>query len=81
MGRCLRRALALPRRVRDNAPMTSSPPTDPDPMPQPPEQPDINACCASGCSPCIFDTHDLAMDEYRQALRAWQARQAAMPGH
>lgn len=48
-----------------------------DPMPQPPEPPDLNACCGSGCDPCIFDTHDLAMDEYRQALRAWQARQAA----
>lgn len=50
---------------------------DHDPMPQPPEAPDINACCGSGCDPCIFDAHDMAMDEYRQALRAWQARQAA----
>jgi hypothetical protein len=55
------------------------PPTDPshDPMPQAPEPPDINACCGSGCDPCIFDAHDMAMDAYRQALRAWQARQAA----
>jgi hypothetical protein len=50
-----------------------------DPMPLPPEQPDINACCGSGCDPCIFDAHDLAMDEYRQSLRAWQARQAGTP--
>ncbi len=49
---------------------------DPDPMPQAPEPPDLNACCGSGCDPCIFDAHDLAMDEHRQALRAWQARQA-----
>lgn len=48
-----------------------------DPMPLPPEAPDINACCGSGCDPCIFDAHDLAMDAYRQQLRAWQARQAA----
>jgi hypothetical protein len=48
-----------------------------DPMPQPPEAPDINACCGSGCDPCIFDAHDLAMDSYRQALKAWQARQLA----
>ncbi len=48
-----------------------------DPMPQPPEAPDINACCGSGCDPCIFDAHDMAMDGYRQALRAWQARQEA----
>ncbi len=46
-------------------------------MPQPPEPPDINACCGSGCDPCIFDAHDLAMDAYRQALRAWQARQGS----
>ncbi len=48
-----------------------------DPMPQPPEAPDINACCGSGCDPCIFDAHDMAMDEYRQDLRAWHERQAA----
>ena len=45
-----------------------------DPMPQPPEAPDINDCCGNGCDPCIFDRHDMAMDEYRQALRAWRAR-------
>ena len=50
---------------------------DPDPKPQPPEAPDLDACCGNGCDPCIFDLHDLAMDEYRQALRAWQARKDA----
>ena len=50
-----------------------------DPMPQPPEPPDINACCGSGCDPCIFDAHDLAMADYRVALKAWQARQAPPP--
>lgn len=57
--------------------MSSTPQTIHDPMPQAPEPPDINACCGSGCDPCIFDAHDLAMDEYRQQLRAWQARQNA----
>lgn len=47
-----------------------------DPMPQPPVAPDLEDCCGNGCDPCIFDAHDLAMDDYRQALRAWQARQA-----
>jgi hypothetical protein len=47
---------------------------DPDPMPQPPPQPDLDACCGNGCDPCIFDLHDLAMDEYRRALRAWRER-------
>ena len=43
-------------------------------MPVPPPQPDIDACCGNGCDPCIFDLHDLAMDAYRQALRAWKSR-------
>ncbi|TAK85223.1 MAG: hypothetical protein EPO09_20415 [Aquabacterium sp.] len=46
-------------------------------MPQPPEAPDINDCCGNGCDPCIFDRHDMAMDAYRQALRAWHARQSS----
>jgi hypothetical protein len=50
-----------------------------DPMPTPPEAPDLDACCNSGCSPCVFDLHDLAMDDYRQALRAWRLRQAPAP--
>ena len=53
-------------------PMTSA--ADPDPMPQPPVPPDLDACCGNGCDPCIFDLHDLAMDQYRQDLRAWRAR-------
>jgi len=47
---------------------------DDDPMPQPPLQPDLDACCGNGCDPCIFDLHDLAKDHYRQAMRAWRAR-------
>jgi hypothetical protein len=43
-------------------------------MPLPPPPPDLDACCGNGCSPCIFDLHDLAMDEYRRALRAWRER-------
>lgn len=55
----------------------SPPPSlpDPDPMPQAPVPPDLDACCGNGCDPCIFDLHDLAMDRYRQDLRAWRARQ------
>jgi len=45
-----------------------------DPMPLPPEQPDFELCCGNGCDPCIFDLHDLEMDKYRQALRAWKLR-------
>lgn len=45
-----------------------------DPMPTPPPPPDFDACCGNGCDPCIFDLHDLEMDKYRQALRAWKER-------
>lgn len=48
-------------------------------MPTPPVPPELEDCCGNGCDPCIFDLHDLAMDEYRQALRAWQARQPQAP--
>lgn len=47
---------------------------EPDAMPVPPPQPDLDACCGNGCEPCIFDSYDLAMDRYRQALRAWRVR-------
>lgn len=55
-------------------PMTPPPVPAHDPMPQPPPEPDFDACCGNGCDPCIFDLHDLAMDAYRQALRAWRER-------
>ena len=54
--------------------MTSSSTPDLDPMPEPPPEPDFDACCGNGCDPCIFDLHDLAMDRYRQDLRAWRER-------
>lgn len=50
------------------------PNSDLDPMPLPPVQPDLDACCGNGCEPCIFDLYDLEMDKYRQAMRAWRAR-------
>lgn len=53
------------------------PTAESDPMPQPPVQPDLDACCGNGCDPCIFDSYDLEMDAYRQALRAWKARNEA----
>lgn len=59
--------------------MSASAPPLPDPMPQPPERPDPDACCGNGCDPCVMDLHDLAMDEYRQALRAWRARHPEAP--
>lgn len=56
-----------------------SAPPEPDPMPRPPPPPDFDACCGNGCDPCIFDLHDLALDAYRQALRAWRERHPDAP--
>ena len=54
--------------------MTSPPAPIFDPMPEPPQPPGIDACCGSGCDPCVFDLHDRAMERYRQALREWRER-------
>lgn len=45
-----------------------------DPMPEPPSPHDYDACCGSGCDPCIFDLYDQAVERYRKALDAWRAR-------
>ena len=45
-----------------------------DPAPQPPQRPDSDDCCRSGCVPCVFDLHEEAMERYRIALKAWQQR-------
>lgn len=63
----------------ENIAMSTLSHTDFERMPQPPEAPDIDACCGNGCDPCIFDLHDLAMDEYRKALRAWRAVHELQP--
>jgi hypothetical protein len=46
-----------------------------DPRPLPPQEPDASDCCGEGCIRCIHDMHDEAMQRYRSALAAWQARQ------
>jgi len=43
-------------------------------MPEPPASPDPNACCDSGCDPCIYDLYERAMDRYRLALQQWRDR-------
>ncbi|MFA7506160.1 MAG: oxidoreductase-like domain-containing protein [Burkholderiaceae bacterium] len=54
-------------------------PENPDPMPLPPPQPDLDDCCGSGCNPCVFDLHDAALERYREALRAWRERHPEAP--
>ena len=50
-----------------------------DPPPVPPVRPDLDDCCHSGCSPCVFDLYDDAFDRYQAALAEWQARQPLKP--
>ncbi|MEM5399141.1 MULTISPECIES: oxidoreductase-like domain-containing protein [Paraburkholderia] len=56
--------------------MSLPPRPDDDPRPQPPECPDNDDCCHSGCDPCIFDLYDEEFGRYRAALAAWEAREA-----
>lgn len=45
-----------------------------DPAPTPPPQPDIDDCCRSGCTPCVFDLYEEALDRYHAQLKAWEKR-------
>jgi hypothetical protein len=50
-------------------------PTNDDPRPVPPLRPAADDCCRSGCDPCVFDLYAEALERYRAALKAWEARQ------
>ncbi|VWB83064.1 oxidoreductase [Burkholderia latens] len=52
-----------------------------DPRPTPPEQPELEDCCNSGCSPCVFDLYDEALARYRVELAEWEARHAQRTRH
>ena len=45
-----------------------------DPKPQPPQAPEPNDCCYSGCNPCVYDIYWAALERYERALGEWQAR-------
>jgi hypothetical protein len=47
-----------------------------DPRPTPPVRPDRDDCCHSGCESCVFVLYDEALERYRAALAAWEARHA-----
>ena len=45
----------------------------PAPRPVPPVQPALEDCCRSGCTPCVFDLYEEALERYERALAAWEA--------
>ena len=45
----------------------------PSTRPAPPVQPELEDCCRSGCTPCVFDLYEQALERYEQALAAWEA--------
>lgn len=49
------------------------------PRPVPPVQPELEDCCRSGCTPCVFDLYEEALERYERELKAWEAGQAANP--
>ena len=51
-----------------------------DPKPQPPEPPGPDDCCHSGCTYCVDDLYQEALDKYRAELAAWQARHPSPEG-
>ena len=53
----------------------------PDPQPRPPQQPALEDCCLGGCSPCIFELYEDALERYRIKLAQWQLRHPDMPAH
>jgi hypothetical protein len=39
-------------------------------------RPDLDDCCHSGCTQCVFDLYDEALERYEVALAVWKKRQA-----
>ena len=57
--------------------MTLSAEDSADPRPVMPFEPEANACCQSGCDPCVYDLYWEAMNRYEQVLAEWESRRAS----
>lgn len=49
-------------------------PVGDDPPPEPPAPPSAEDCCQGGCTRCVFDVYDEAMERYGARLEAWRNR-------
>lgn len=47
-------------------------PDSADPAPVRPVEPDAADCCGEGCTRCVYDVYEDALERYRAALAAWQ---------
>jgi hypothetical protein len=45
-----------------------------DPKPVPPQPPAPGDCCHSGCTFCVEDMYQDALERYQAALKAWRLR-------
>ena len=43
--------------------------------PEAPRAPGPDDCCHGGCTWCVLDLYQEELENYRQALREWEARQ------
>ncbi|WP_417251837.1 oxidoreductase-like domain-containing protein [Castellaniella sp.] len=60
--------------------MTSIP-TDADPRPAEPIEPDLNECCGNGCCPCVFDIYAEEKRAWRDAVKEWDERHRETSPH
>ncbi len=58
--------------------MTSNPATTPK-APVEPVAPSLDDCCRSGCTPCVFDLYEEAMERYRKELEQFQKLHGGSP--
>ncbi len=56
--------------------MATSSDRKPSPLPPPPREPDLDECCGSGCTPCVFDLYEERLERWKRRCAALRARPA-----